>query len=72
MKELEDTFKIEIQRLHNAAMEGPLSLEDTNKLVKLTAALKNYLGNPLQEDEAGLSGLSMDEILELANMKVDE
>jgi len=71
MKELEQTFKLEIARLYEAAQEGELTLEQTNKLVKLTSALKNYLSSPLDDDEEDYEGTyTHEELLELARNKV--
>jgi hypothetical protein len=73
MKELEQTFKIEISRLYEAAKEGPLDVEQTNKLVKLTSALKNYLSSPLDDEETDYEGaFTHEELLELARVKVTD
>ena len=65
MKELEDTFTIEIKRLHLTALKRPLEPDEINKLVKLTTAWKSYANNQISQDLDGLAGLSDKELLEL-------
>ena len=72
MKELEDIFKIELQRLKAKASAGPLNPEDTNKLLKLTAALKNYKSSPIDEEDIRLDDLSVEEQIRLARMEIKD
>ena len=72
MKELEDIFKREIERLNVASERGPLDIDDVKKLDLLTRAWKSYSGNQIVEDLEPLKGMTAEEILALAKMDVGE
>lgn len=71
MKELEQTIALEIKRLWEKAQQSPLDADDTNKLVKITSALKNYQSSPLPEVQEDYDDMPLEELLALAKADVE-
>jgi hypothetical protein len=72
MKELEQTFILEIQRLYEKAKLGPLDSNDVNILVKLTSAWKNYQGAQIEDNVDDFDNLSTEDLLALARDEVSD
>jgi hypothetical protein len=72
MKELEQTFILEIQRLYEKAKQGPLDANDVNILVKLTSAWKNYQGAQIDDKVDDFDELSTEDLLLLARDEVED
>jgi len=66
MKELEQTFILEISRLYEKAKLGPLDTNDVNILVKLTSAWRNYHGVQIDDHVDDFDNMGKEELLEIA------
>ena len=71
MKELEDIFIREIERLNTASKRGALDIEDVRKLDMLTRAWKSYSGNQIVEESDPLEGMTLEQKLALASMDIE-
>lgn len=71
MKELEQTFKIEIKRLYEKALVQPLDMDEIKKLESLTRSWKAYSGSRIDDEESITHELTKEELTALANMEDD-
>lgn len=66
MKEMKHILQLEVKRIHEAAVEGPLTFEDLKRLESVTKSWRTYFGTEINIVEDDLSSMSLDELLELA------
>ncbi len=72
MKQIEDIFLREAQRLDDLSKQNLLDKDGIARLVALTHALKNYAGSPIEAKGTALDHLSLEELQELAKEQQDE
>lgn len=66
MRQIQDIFKREADRLDQLSKENQLDADGLRRLVALTHAWKNYAGSPIAETGAALDHLSLEELQRLA------
>lgn len=72
MKQIEEIFKREAERLDALSKDNLLDAEGIRRLVALTHAWKNYSGSPIDSKSSSLDHLSLEELQRLASEQSDE
>lgn len=72
MKQIEDIFLREANRLDDLSKQNLLDKDGIARLVALTHALKNYSGSPIETKGTALDHLSLEDLKELAKEQPNE
>jgi formate dehydrogenase maturation protein FdhE len=67
MKQIQNIFQREADRLDKLSQDNQLDADGLRRLVALTHAWKNYAGSPIADNQAALDHLSLEELQALAN-----